>query len=119
MGLLPAAAASLPADVQRPLYVLPPLFPQTRSVVRRRILELGEPGIIVRDADGEVRGTLFEEARHALGGIGAAPAREDRAAVPAVRAHWVRRAEHPPEHVAGERDRHRRDRKSTRLNSSH
>src|SRR3546814_6102069 len=53
MGLLPAAAAALPADVQRPLYVLPPLFQQTRSVVRRRILELGEPGIVVRDADGE------------------------------------------------------------------
>src|SRR3546814_12911007 len=70
-----------------------------------RILELGEPGIIVRDADGEVRGTLFEEARHALGGIGAAPAREGRAAGPAVRAHWVRRAQHPTEHVAGAGDR--------------
>src|SRR3546814_10374927 len=100
MGLLPAAAAALPADVQRPLYVLPPLFQQTRSVVRRRILELGETGIVVRDADGEVRGKFFEEARHALGGIGAAPAREDRAADQAVTAHRVRRAEHPPEQAA-------------------
>src|SRR3546814_14179396 len=66
MGLLPAAAAALPADVQRPLYVLPPLFPHTRSVVRRRILELGQPGILVRHAAGAVPGTLFEDAPHAL-----------------------------------------------------
>src|SRR3546814_8867122 len=78
------------------------------STIRRRILELAKPRIIVRDAGGEIRRALFQEARHPFGGVGAAPAREDRAAVPAMRAHRVRRAQHAPQHVAGSRDRHRR-----------
>src|SRR3546814_9735314 len=54
------------------------------STIRRRILELAKPRIIVRDAGGEIRRALFQEARHPFGGVGAAPAREDRADVPAT-----------------------------------
>src|SRR3546814_1371722 len=39
------------------------------STIRRRILELAKPRIIVRDAGGEIRRALFQEARHPFGGV--------------------------------------------------
>src|SRR5690606_41534550 len=70
------------------------------------------------DLHGELRRPLLQEAHHALLRIGTAAALEDATGVRPVGLHRVRRAEHPPQHLAGECHAHR-DRKSTRLNSSH
>src|SRR3546814_20763797 len=59
------------------------------STIMRPLMELIEPRIVVGDACGEIRRPLLQVTRHALRRVGAAPAREDCAAVPAVGAHRV------------------------------